>query len=563
MSGGQPRPTMGVPCPLILFTMETNSMTAPSRHQLAANAPTASTPANNSPVDVTRRSALKTVAATVVVASGLPACGGGDGRVALTTGEQLALTASGAVAAIRDGRITAEAYTTTLLARAKQLASLNAIITLNEAGALASARAVDARRASGQPLGALAGLPLLVKDNINTRDLPTSGGTPALKSFQPKANAPVLQALLDAGAIVLGKANMHELAFGITSTNAATGFVKNPYDVSRIPGGSSGGTAAGIAARIAPAGLGSDTGGSTRVPSALCGTVGMRPSVGNGGADRRYSGAGVIPISHTRDTVGAMARTVADVALLDSVIAGKPVPVAASLSGLRIGLPRAYFWDNLDTELAAIMNNAVQRLAAAGVVFVNADPVGIGALNDSISFPVALYETYVDLPKYLLAEGSALTIDQVAAQISSPDVQGAFGAAKTFPKAAYDAAIGTFRPQLQQLYASYFAANAVDAMLFPTTPLPAVAIDGTFSGAVAINGVAQPGGPNAQFGAFIRNTDPGSNAGIPGLALPAGITRGGLPVGLEIDGPLGSDARLLAIGLAIEALLGPLPAPGL
>ena len=543
-------------------------MTASFKSLPADSTPVNNTPlndrhGNDEPINVSRRSALKTVAATVAVASGLPACGGGDGRVALTTAEQLALTASGAVAAIRDGNITAEAYATTLLARAKQLASLNAIITLNEAGVLAAARAVDAKRASGQPLGALAGLPLLVKDNIDTRDLPTSGGTPALKNFQPKTNAPVLQALLDAGAIVLGKANMHELAFGITSTNAATGFVKNPYDVSRIPGGSSGGTAAGIAARIAPAGLGSDTGGSTRVPSALCGTVGMRPSVGNGGADRRYSGAGVIPISHTRDTVGAMARTVADVALLDSVIAGKRAPAAANLSGLRIGLPRAYFWDNLDTELAAIMNTAVQRLTTAGVVFVNADLAGIGALNDNISFPVALYETYVDLPKYLLAEGSTLTIDQVAAQISSPDVQGAFGAAKTFPKAAYDAAIGTFRPQLQQLYASDFTVNKVDVILFPTTPLPAVAIDGTFSGAVSINGVAQPGGPNAEFGAYIRNTDPGSNAGIPGLALPAGMTKGGLPVGREIDGPLGSDTRLLAIGLAIEALLGPLPAPAL
>jgi Asp-tRNA(Asn)/Glu-tRNA(Gln) amidotransferase A subunit family amidase len=140
-------------------------------------------------------------------------------------------------------------------------------------------------------------------------------------------------------------------------------------------------------------------------------------------------------------------------------------------------------------------------------------------------------------------------------------VQGAFGAAKTFPKAVYDAAITTHRPALQKLYADYFAANNVDAVLFPTTPLAAVAIDATFSGAVSINGVAQPGGPNAQFGTYIRNTDPGSNAGIPGLALPAGMTKGGLPVGLEIDGPLGSDARLLAIGLALESLLGALPAP--
>ncbi len=511
---------------------------------------------------ISRRDAVKTVTAALAVPLTLGACANMPN--AMSTQAQLALTATEAVAAVKNGSLSAEVYVTTLLARAKQMQGLNAIITLNEAGALSAARAVDARRQSGQSLPALAGLPILVKDNIDTQDLPTSGATPALKNHRPKANAPTLQALIDAGAIVLAKANMHELAFGINSTNAATGFVKNPYDTSRIPGGSSGGTAAGIAARIAPAGLGSDTGGSTRVPPALCGIVGMRPSVGNGvGAGRRYSGAGVIPISSTRDTVGAMGRTVADVALLDSVIAGTPVPAAANLRGLRIGLPRAYFWENLDNDLRAVMDAAVLRLKAAGVVFVEANFVDIGALNDKISFPIALFETYVDLPKYLAASGSDLTIDQVTAQIKSPDVAGAFGAAKTFPKAAYDAAIGTFRPQLQKLYADYFLINGVAAVLFPTTPLPAVPIDGTFSGAVAINGIAQPGGPNAQFGAFIRNTDPGSNAGIPGLALPAGMTRGGLPVGLEIDGPVGSDQRLLSIGLAMEAVLGPLPAPSI
>ncbi len=511
---------------------------------------------------LSRRDAVKTVATALAVPLAVGACA--TGPTGMSSQVQLNLTATQAIAAIKNGSLSAETYVTTLLARAKQLQGLNAIITLNEEGALNAARAVDARRRSGQALGTLAGLPILVKDNIDTRDLPTSGATPALKSAVPRANAPTLQALLDAGAIVLAKANMHELAFGINSTNAATGFVKNPYDTSRIPGGSSGGTAAGIAARIAPAGLGTDTGGSTRVPAALCGIVGMRPSVGNGlGSGRRYSGAGTIPISSTRDTVGAMARTVADVALLDAIIAGRPIPVAANLRGMRIGLPRAYFWDNLDAELKSILDAAVQRLRDAGVVFVEANLVDIGALNDKVSFPIALFETYVDLPKYLAASGSRITIDQVAAQIKSPDVAGAFGAAKTFPKAAYDAAIGTFRPQLQKLYADYFLTNGVAAILFPTTPLPAVPIDATFSGAVAINGVAQPGGPNAQFGAFIRNTDPGSNAGIPGLALPAGMTRGGLPVGLEIDGPVGSDERLVSLGLAMEVVLGSVPAPSL
>jgi Asp-tRNA(Asn)/Glu-tRNA(Gln) amidotransferase A subunit family amidase len=510
---------------------------------------------------ISRRTAIKQTAAVLALPMGMSACV--SFPPLLSTAQQLMLTASEVVLAIRDGRMTAEAYVTTLLARAKQLAGLNAILFLNESAALTAAKVIDAQRRRGAALPPLAGLPLLVKDNINTKDMPTSGGTPGLKTFQAKANSPVLQSLIDAGAIVLAKTNMHELAFGITSTNAATGFVKNPYDQTRIPGGSSGGTAAAIAARIAPAGLGTDTGGSTRVPSALCGTVGMRPSVGNGGGDRRYSGKGVIPISHTRDTVGVMARTVADTALLDAVISGAPVPLAVNLKGLRIGLPKAYFWDNLDAEVKSVMDGILIRLKNAGVVFVEADLVGIGALNDKISFPVALYETYVDLPKYLAAEGSSITIDQIAAQIKSPDVQGAFGAAKTFPKAAYDDAINTFRPQLQKLYKDYFANHAVNVILFPTTPLVATTIDPTFSGNVSINGVAQPGGPNAQFGAYIRNTDPGSNAGIPGLALPAGMTKGGLPVGLEIDGPLGSDQKLISVGLAIEALIGSLPEPSL
>ena len=230
-------------------------------------------------------------------------------------------TAAEIVASIRDKKMTAVGAVRAALERAEQLKDLNAFIILNKDAALAAAAQVDA----GQKTGVLAGLPIVVKDNINTADMPTSGGTPALQHARPTKNAPSLQKLLDAGAIVIGKTNMHELAFGITSTNLSSfaGPVKNPYDTTRIPGGSSGGTSAAIAARIVACGLGSDTGGSTRVPAALTGTVGLRPSVGNGGAQRRYHDDNlVVPISHTRDTVGPMGRTVADVALLDSVITG-------------------------------------------------------------------------------------------------------------------------------------------------------------------------------------------------------------------------------------------------
>ena len=363
---------------------------------------------------------------------------------------------------------------------------------------------------------------------------------------------------------MLGKANLHELAFGITSTNLTpfAGAVQNPYDPTRIPGGSSGGTAAAIAARVAPAGLGTDTGGSTRVPAALCGIVGLRPSVGNGGAQRRYHDPNaVVPISHTRDTVGPMARTVADVALLDAVITSSALAAAVPLQGLRIGVP-ASFWEGLDTQLAAVVQGARARLAAAGVVFVDVDLQGLRELNDKVSFQLALHEPIADIPAYLAATGvQGITLADIAAQVASPDVKGAFGAilADAFG-AAYDAALKLHRPQLQALYANYFAANRLDAMLFPTTIAPAVPIDmAAGSGKISING-----GPLVDtFGTFIRNTDPGSNAGIPGLSLPAGMTAGGLPVGLELDGPLGSDTRLLGIGLAFENLLGPVPAPRL
>ena len=490
----------------------------------------------------------------------LAACGGGDSPMSAT--EMGELTATEAVAAIKEGRLSAELYVQVQLDRAEQLKDLNAFITLNKAGALRAAREIDAARAAGNALPPLAGLVIVVKDNINFKELPTSAGTAALQNSIAKTTAPSLQKLLDAGAIVLGKTNMHELAFGITSTNLSSfaGPVKNPYDKTRSPGGSSGGTAVAIAARIASCGLGSDTGGSTRLPAALTGTVGFRPSVGNGGAQRRYTDTdAVVPISHTRDTVGPMGRTVADVALLDSVITGTPMATPATLKGLRLGVP-ASFWTGLDTQLAAVMEAARKKLVDAGVVLVDVDMVGLTALNDQVSFPVALHEPLVDMPAYLAASGiTGVTLADIVAKIASPDVKGAYGAVMADVFAGqYSDAITIHRPAMQALYASYFGDNVLDGMLFPTSILPAVPIDlVNGSGTVSING----GPPVDEFTTFIRNSDPGSNAGIPGLSVAAGLTASGLPVGLEIDGPVGSDSKLLSIGLAIEALLGRVPAP--
>ena len=467
-------------------------------------------------------------------------------------------TAAEIVADIRTKKITAVSAVRTALERAEQLKELNAFIILNKDAALAAAAQVD----KGEKTGALAGLPIVVKDNINTSDMPTSGGTPALQHARPTRNAPSLQKLLDAGAIIIGKTNMHELAFGITSTNLSpfAGAVKNPYDKTRIPGGSSGGTSAAIAARIVTCGLGSDTGGSTRVPAALTGTVGLRPSVGNGGAQRRYHDDNlVVPISHTRDTVGPMGRTVADVALLDSVITGTPMAQAEPLRGKRLGIPPA-FWSGLDRDVAAVATAASAKLRDAGVVLVDADMPGLFEQNGKVSFVVALHEPIDDIPAYLKASGiEGITLADIASQIASPDVAGAFGAitADAFG-AAYQDAITVQRPALQKMYEAYFRDNDLDGILFPTTIAPAPVIDAEKgSNEMSINGDQ----PVPTFDTMIRNTDPGSNAGIPGLSLFAGLTPGGLPVGIEIDGPLGSDAKLLGLGLSIESILGSAPPP--
>ena len=181
----------------------------------------------------------------------------------------LEMSAVDAVAAMTKGDITAERYASVLLARCEAAKALNAFITIEPERVLQAARDADRRRTSGARLGPLHGLPIPIKDSINTKDLPTSGGTRALGAFRAKADAPIVKSLIDAGAIVQGKTNLHELSFGWTSNNLAFGAVRNPYDPTRIPGGSSGGTAVAVASRMAPLGVAEDTEGSIRVPAAM------------------------------------------------------------------------------------------------------------------------------------------------------------------------------------------------------------------------------------------------------------------------------------------------------
>ena len=519
----------------------------------------------DAPFDSSRRRFLKVLATTGAAAGAGWLAGSrwgvSDAEADLAGRDEiLELTATEAVAAMAAGDLRAETYAAILLGRATSLKDLNVLISQEPEQVLEAAWAADRARARGRLLGPLHGLPLLIKDGINSATLPTTAGTPALIGNRPRANARVLEALLDAGGILFGKANMHELAYGVTSNNGRFGPVRNPYDPTKIPGGSSGGNAAGVAARFAPAGIGEDTGGSTRIPAALCGIVGVRPTVG------RYPGTGtlagvreVVPIAHTRDTPGPMARSVADVALLDAVITGAALALPPlDLLGLRLGVDRGSFFEDLDGELEEVVHEALRRLEERGVVLVDVEIPNLESLNAAVGFPVALFETGTDLPLYLDANQTGVTLNELVSLIASPDVKAIFEQSiigpGAIPEPVYRAAIDVFRPQLQDAYQSTFDGNALDALVFPTTPLPARPIGQDQT--VELNGR-----PVSTLLTYIRHTDPGSNAGIPGVSVPIGLTGKGLPVGLELDGPAGSDRRLLAIARAVEGVFGFLPTP--
>jgi mandelamide amidase len=475
----------------------------------------------------------------------------------MTSSELTELTAVQAISHIRHGELSAEKYMSILLEQYANYVDSCAFASVNTGGALQAARDVDLARASGKTLPVLAGLPLVAKDNINTTDLPTSGGTRSLKDFRPRENAPVLQKLLDSGAILFGKGNMHELSFGVTTKNTVFGNALNPYAQDSIVGGSSGGPAAAIAQRIVPAGLGTDTGGSVRIPASLCGIAGLRPTAH--GTNRRYSADGVMPLSSTRDTIGPMARCVADLAMLDAVITGAQVAEEASLRGVRIGIPRKLFWESIDAETRACLEIACEDLEEAGVVLVEIDDLDIEESTEKASTPIVMYESLREIQAYLDTWNPGFSIDMIEEQIGGNDVRTLFALAKQMTPESYQQVMSVDREKLRSAYSHCFGKYQVEALMFPTTPVPASTQDSQhleLLDSVLINGVEAN-----TFGTYTRNTNPGSTAGLPGLSIPVGLTKKGLPVGMALDAPEFHDARLLAIGLGIERVLGRLRAP--
>ncbi|MCC7461604.1 MAG: indoleacetamide hydrolase [Gammaproteobacteria bacterium] len=454
--------------------------------------------------------------------------------------------------ALRTRRLTASQIVSVLIACKHRWEHLNSIVACDEPAVRAAARRRDQELDEQHDRGPLHGIPFIAKDNIDTVDLPTSACTPALRCHRPGRDAPVIARLRDAGAILFGKANMHELAFGITNNRGAFGAARNPYDPDCIPGGSSGGTAAAVAAGIVPFGLGSDTGGSVRLPAALCGIVGLRPTVG------RYPGGGVVPISPTRDTVGPMARTVADTAVVDSVITGEEGRLETiDLATLRLGVPRGYFYENLEPAVAAAMEHFLATLRAHGVTLVEADIARVRELDQAVSFIVALYEARPALQHYLQASGAAVGFEELVAQIASPDVRAPYQSmmdGKPVADEQYAHAIQRARPALQRAIADYLRGHRLDGYVVPTTCMTARPIGEDET--VELNGARVP-----VFLTYTLNCDPASNAGNPSISIPVGLAANGLPVGAMIESGRHTDRRLLAVARALETLCAPLPAP--
>jgi Asp-tRNA(Asn)/Glu-tRNA(Gln) amidotransferase A subunit family amidase len=466
------------------------------------------------------------------------------------------LSVVAAAQAIKDGSLTSVAYATALLRRYHEHADLNAFITVNDDAVLEASSVADSDRKAGKPLGPLHGVPIGIKDSINTHDLPTSVGTKILAGFRPKHDAAIVTPLRSAGAVLFGKNNLVEMSYGLIGVNEHYGQAKNPYNKARITGGSSSGAGASVAARLIPAALGGDTVGSIRVPAALCGVVGFRPTTG------RWSGRGVAPIAHTLDTNGPMARTVEDCALLDAVITGRsPVDTESfgrDLKGLRLGFAPKQHLDLIDAEVEQTFRQSLAKLREAGAVIIEIDlgddfmPLAMQA-----NWPIFFHETMPSVTRYLEDAGAPATFNEIYEDLG-PDVKLKWGNAVVtssrgyISKEGYREALDVYRPALQKRYEDSYRSNGIDGLIYPTTPTVAPQIG---AGEYTIAGkVVDP----LTIG---KNGFASSCAGLPGISLPMGLSSDGLPIGLEIDGQPNSDPKVLDLATRISRILGSIPPP--
>jgi aspartyl-tRNA(Asn)/glutamyl-tRNA(Gln) amidotransferase subunit A len=475
-----------------------------------------------------------------------------------------------AAAALRAGEISSLELTRAFLERIAALdASLHAFLALAPAPAETQAAAADRRLTEARRTGQaspLLGIPIVVKDVLCVQGLPATAGSRILEGFRPPFTATAVQRLLDAGAVVLGKTNTDEFAMGSSTENSAYGVTHNPWALDRVPGGSSGGTAAAVAARLCCAGLGSDTGGSIRQPAALCGVTGLKPTYG------RVSRYGLIAYGSSLDSVGALARSAADVAPLFETMAGHdpldstsltdplpPIVLDGQARGARIGVPAEYFIEGMQPEVEAAVRQAVEVFRSLG-----AEVVEISLPHTDLALPVyyliAPAEASANLARYdgirfgpriqPVAEGGAKHAslqplmeqylatrgELFGAEVKRRIMLGTYALSAGY----YDAYYGhaqRVRTLIKRDFERAFA--QVDAIACPVTPTTAFPIGGHGDDPLSM---------------YLEDvfTLPANLAGVPGLAFPVGFDAQGLPIGMQLNGPPRSEPLLLRLADAYQ-----------
>lgn len=402
--------------------------------------------------------------------------------------------------------------------------------------------AVDGFSADEASTGPLHGIPFAVKDNINCAPFATTGGCPAMRAYRPQRDADVVATLKAAGGYVPIKTNLHELAFGVTSSNAAYGAIRNPFDARRVAGGSSGGNAAAIARGVVPFAIGTDTGGSTRIPAAICGVVGFRPSTG------RYSSQGVLMLSTTRDAVGPMAANCADLASIDALITSAE-PALPKPGTLRIGVLNPSLGQSVKVDTA--IHSALGRLASSGLVdLIPLEAPEFDDLDARFGNTIVFHEAFQVWTRFCERE-LRTTLADFTAEIASPDVKAIFGelpAVAATRSRDYQAAIDTHLPALRASYTRLFDEHRLDLITTPTISVQAPLI--------GEDDVMQAdAGLLPTFPTLTANTALATLTGAPSLALPAGRDEDGLPVSMLLEARPGRDRDLLAAGCALEETL--------
>ncbi len=460
---------------------------------------------------------------------------------------------------LSEGKATARGVAESAVDAAESLnETLNAFLEIDRAGALRRAGEIDAAQSSDEPAQALRGVPIAIKDNICVKGLQASCGSGILGAYHPPYNATAIERLNAAGAVIIGKTNCDEFAMGSSNENSAFGTVKNPWDTSRVPGGSSGGSAAAVAAGIVPVALGSETGGSVRQPAALCGIVGLKPTYG------RISRYGLVAFASSLDQIGVFGRTSRDVATVLGVIAGRdandattanvPVPdyareLQSGIKGARIGVPRELFGEGLDAEVRASVERAIEAYRELGAEIIDIE-LPHAKYCIAVYYIIATAEASSNLARYdgvrygfraeepkTLREMYRKTRDEgFGAEVKRRIMLGTYVLSSGYYEAYYRKA-QQVRTLIKQDFQKAF--EKCDTIATPTTPTTAFLLG------------EKTDDPLAMYLNDIY-TCTANLAGIPGISLPCGLSEAGLPIGFQFVGPHWSEATLLRLAHAYE-----------